>query len=216
MVVLRYGYILSMYNVSMKLLSDQIDQRELEIILRELEKCLGNNIPGDIVEFGCYVGTTSVPIMQQLQKTDRRFYVYDSFEGLPEKTAEDQSPSGVQFVAGELFAAKKELIRNFRQANLPLPVITKSWFSDLTPDQVPDHIAFAFLDGDYYRSIHDSLKLIWKKLSPGAIIVVDDYANDALPGAQKAVDEWLKNHPAKLRVEHSLAIIHLDLTTTIN
>ena len=35
----------------------------------------------------------------------------------------------------------------------------------------------------------------------------DDYANEALPGAAKAVDEWLHTHPAKLRVEHSLAII---------
>jgi UDP-N-acetylmuramate--alanine ligase len=41
----------------------------------------------------------------------------------------------------------------------------------------------------------------------GTNVVVDDYANEALPGAGKAVDEWLRTHPAKLHVEHSLAII---------
>ncbi len=191
----------------MKLLSDQIDERGLTIILRELEKTISHDVNGDVVEFGCYVGTTSVPIGQRLMSTNKKLYVYDSFAGLPEKTSEDQSPAGTQFVAGELFASKKQLIKNFTQAHVSLPVITKGWFSELTPDQVPSEISFAYLDGDYYHSVLDPLKLIWPKLSPGAIILVDDYANEALPGAAKAVNDWLKSHPAKLRVEHSLAII---------
>lgn len=191
----------------MKLLSDQIDECELGIIMRELEKVLGSNVPGDIVEFGCYVGTASVPLGKRLINTNKTLYVYDSFEGLPEKTKEDESPAGLQFVAGELLATKKQLIKNFKQAHTPLPVITKGWFSDITPAQVPRQVAFAYLDGDYYHSVLDPLKLIWGRLAPGAVILVDDYANEALPGAAKAVDEWLYTHPAKLRVEHSLAII---------
>ncbi len=196
----------------MKLLSDQIDERELSIILRELERVLKTNIPGDIVEFGCFVGTTSVPVGKRIVSTNRTLYVYDSFEGLPDKSAEDESPAGLQFVAGELHATKKQLIRNFKQANVPLPVITKGWFSDVNDKQVPQEIAFAFLDGDYYHSVRDPLELVWKHLSPGAIILVDDYANEALPGAAKAVNEWLTTHSATLTVEHSLAIItpHLE------
>ena len=45
-------------------------------------------------------------------------------------------------------------------------------------------------------------------MASGATIVVDDYANEALPGASKAVDEWLLAHQGKLRIEHSLGIIH--------
>ena len=188
-----------------KLLSDQIDEHELEIILRELEKAISSE--GHIVEFGCYVGTTSVPMAKRLAATDKKLYVYDSFEGLPEKTIEDQSPAGLQFKSGELAASKKQLIKNFKQAGLTLPVITKGWFSEISNEQVPQSICFAYLDGDYYLSILDPLKLIWNKLSPGAIILVDDYANEALPGASKAVDYWLMTHPAKLKIEHSLAII---------
>ena len=188
-----------------KLLSDQIDEHELEIILRELEKAISSE--GHIVEFGCYVGTTSVPMAKRLMTTDKKLYVYDSFEGLPEKTAEDQSPAGLQFKSGELAASKKQLIKNFKQAGLPLPIINKGWFNEISNEQVPQSICFAYLDGDYYLSVLDPLKLIWNKLSPGAIILVDDYANEALPGASKAVDYWLKTHPAKLKIEHSLAII---------
>jgi O-methyltransferase len=196
----------------MKLLSDQIDERELSIILRELETALTATTSGDIVEFGCYVGTTSVPMGTRLMSTNRSLYVYDSFEGLPEKAPQDESPAGTQFVAGELLASKKQLIKNFKQANVPLPTITKGWFSNVTPAQVPSEICFAYLDGDYYHSVMDPLKLIWDRLTPGAIVVVDDYANEALPGAAKAVNEWLRTHPANVRTEHSLAII-TNITT---
>lgn len=191
----------------MKLLSDQIDERELAIILRELERVLSTGVAGDVVEFGCYVGTTSVPMARRLAGTDKKLFVYDSFTGLPEKTAEDESPAGLQFQAGELSTSKAQFIKNFKQAGLPLPVITKGWFADVPPERVPGRICFAYLDGDYYHSILDPLKLIWNHLSPGALVLVDDYANEALPGAAKAVDRWAAEHPAKVRVEHSLAII---------
>lgn len=189
------------------LLSDQVDAREVAIILRYLEQTLTQNIPGDVVEFGCYVGTTSVFLAKRLGTTEKELYLYDSFEGLPEKTPEDRSPAGEQFRAGELLATKKQLLHNLHQAHVPMPRVKKAWFSDVREDDLPLTISFAFLDGDYYRSILDPLKLIWPKLSPGAVVIVDDYANEALPGAARAVDEWLRTHPARLRVEHSLAII---------
>lgn len=191
----------------MKLLSDQVDEREIAIIVRELTATLANGVPGDVVEFGCYVGTTSVYLAQNLPE-DRILWLYDSFEGLPEKAAQDESPAGLQFRAGELLATKKQLEYNFRSLHLPRPVIKKAWFSDLTDAAIPETIAFAFLDGDYYHSVLDPLKLIWDHLSPGACIIVDDYANEALPGAAKAVEEWRARHHFTVKTEHSLAIFH--------
>ena len=193
----------------MKLLSDQVDEREVRVVLRELERVLAAQVSGDVTEFGCYVGTTSVHLAERLKDTGRTLWLYDSFEGLPPKTSEDSSPAGEQFVTGELLATKKQLITNLKQARVPMPKITKGWFSDLTDSQVPPRVAFAFLDGDYYHSVKDPLKLIWPRLSPGSIVVVDDYANEALPGAARAVDEWLQGHQATIKVEHTLAILQL-------
>ena len=193
----------------MKLLSDQVDEREVRVVLRELERVLAAQVSGDVTEFGCYVGTTSVHLAERLKDTGLTLWLYDSFEGLPPKTSEDSSPAGEQFVTGELLATKKQLITNLKQARVPMPKITKGWFSDLTDSQVPPRVAFAFLDGDYYHSVKDPLKLIWPRLSPGSIVVVDDYANEALPGAARAVDEWLQGHQATIKVEHSLAILQL-------
>lgn len=189
------------------IISDQVDARELSVILTMCERALDQTDHGAFTEFGCYAGTTSLFIARLLSNKHREFHVYDSFAGLPEKQSQDISPAGEQFKTGELLATKKAFITHFKKAGLPLPVIHKCWFNDLGEADVPDKIAFAFLDGDYYRSILDPLKLIWPRLVPGAIVVVDDYQNEALPGAKRAVDEWLRTHPAEVRVQASLAIL---------
>lgn len=191
------------------LVSDQVDEAELKVVLAELDRLQGTD--GAVVEFGCYRGTTSLYIQRLLDvyKDERAFHVYDSFAGLPEKAVQDQSPAGEQFKAGELNVSKKDFIAEFKKAGLRLPRIHKGWFNQLVDTDVPDEIVFAFLDGDYYDSIKDSLRLIENKLVPGATIVVDDYANEALPGAARAVDEWVRPRGLSVRTVHSLAIIHL-------
>jgi O-methyltransferase len=191
------------------IISDQVEPHELRIILNTLAAVQLQKVAGDIVEFGCYIGTTSLFIGRMLagDSVTREFHVYDSFGGLPAKSREDESPAGAQFVQGALAASKSQFIYNFKHAGVRLPVIHKCWFSEVAPGDVPERIAFAFLDGDYYESIRTPLELIWPHLSLGAVVVIDDYGSEALPGAKRAVDEWLRTHPAKLRVEASLAVI---------
>lgn len=195
-----------------RIISEQVGPGELTVVWRELEKVLAANIPGDIVEFGCYSGTTSLFIRrlldQQGQSDKRIFHVYDSFAGLPEKGSLDLSPAGAEFKSGELSVGKKEFLQNFRSANLHPPVVHKGWFNQLTGGDVPDQIAFAFLDGDFYDSIMDSLKLVWPRMAKGATILVDDYGRDALPGAERAVTQFLQNKtPQHVREQHNIAIL---------
>lgn len=200
---------LDQYIQQVTLLSDQINKRELAVVLRELQRTIAAGVPGDVVEFGCYEGTASVHLAALLADTGKTVYLYDSFEGLPPKTPPDESPAGLQFVTGELLASRRRLVHNLRRANVPMPRIKKAWFSDLTPADVPAAVSFAFLDGDYYQSIRDPLQLLRPVLSPGAVIVVDDYANEALPGAARATDEWARQQGLAVVSEASLGIIRL-------
>lgn len=191
------------------IISDQVDEGELRTLLLLLEEQLQKGVVGSVVELGCYVGTTSLFIRRLLDaySADIEFHVYDSFAGLPPKAAQDESPLGIQFVEGELYATKRQFYDNFKKAGLVAPTVHKVWFCDLTTEDIPSQVMFAFLDGDYYQSIRDSLRVIAPHLTKDAIIVVDDYANEALPGTACAVDEWLAINSRSLRIQKSLAVI---------
>ena len=206
----------------------QVTARETEILLQELTKTLTHNIPGDVVEFGCYKADTSVlyqkllesmghggafqPENQAAQASQKTLWLYDSFEGLPAKTREDNSAAGDAFQAGELLVTKREVIEKFKKMGLKLPKIKKAFFDNLDIIyDIPEKISYAFLDGDLYQSIKTSLRLVTDKMSQGGVIIVHDYNNPELPGSARAVDEWLKDHQPKVasfRVAETLAIIY--------
>lgn len=191
------------------IISDQVDRAELRVVLSELETQLKAGNVGAVVEFGCYAGTTSLFIRRLLDAyhSNAEFHVYDSFVGLPPKSSQDQSVAGDQFVTGELAVSKKEFLMNFKKAGLVPPVIHKGWFDEIAEHDVPSDITFAFFDGDYYESIRDSFAATAHKFADHATVIVDDYANEALPGAARATDEWLRAHDRSCRVQASLAVI---------
>lgn len=194
--------------------NDQVSELETEKILSVARESLAAE--GDFVEFGCYKGDTALLLAEILKdgcgkvcgKLSRRLWLYDSFEGLPEKSASDVSALGEDFRAGELFVTKREVKERFLRAGLPVPVIKKAWFRDLADTDLPEKICLAFLDGDFYESIRDSLGLVSGRMSDGGVIIVHDYGNPALPGVKKAVDEWLRGRD--LETYKSLAIIRCE------
>lgn len=140
----------------------QIGDKQLTVILDLLKSCA--DIDGDIVEFGCYEGDTSLAMAKL--KLGKKLWLYDSFEGLPEKTGADVSSVGQSFRAGELKASKNAVMKRFLHASLPKPIIKKAWFDALdAKEDLPQKIAFALLDGDYYESIKTSLKLVAPKMT---------------------------------------------------
>lgn len=194
------------------IISDQVTARELRVLLLELEKQLQAGNTQNIVELGCYVGTTSLFVSRLLQEYlfTGEFHVYDSFAGLPPKTAQDQSVAGDQFVTGALHAPRKVFIENFKKAGLRMPIIHKCWFSELSVGDIPEHVSFAFFDGDYYESVKDSFRVVTPRLTPQAVVLVDDYASEALPGAAQATNEWAAAHGQQVQSQASLGIIRLQ------
>lgn len=194
-----------------RIISDQVGEAELSVVWRELEKILDAALPGDIVEFGCYIGTTSLFIRRLLsekgQSGTRNFHAYDSFAGLPEKGSQDASPAGLDFKAGELSVSKKDLLREFKAANLKPPIVHKGWFNQLSETDVPEQIAFALLDGDFYDSILSSLKLVWPRLVGGGVVLIDDYGREALPGVERAVRDFFSGQLPAIGHQHDIAIL---------
>ena len=186
----------------------QISTKETDIILQELAKTA--DVTGAVVEFGCYAGDTSVIIAAALKNTsDKWLYLYDSFEGLPAKTAADQSAAGWRFQAGALKVSPETVVHKFKKLSLPEPVIVKKWFDQLDDSDLPSQISFALLDGDFYESIKTSFAKVAPRLTQNGIIVVHDYRNAELPGVAKAVNEFIQQNLNiyDFRLSSTLAIL---------
>lgn len=166
-----------------------INDDQIDYLITYLLDTINSNIEGDIVEFGCYVGESSKYLRKTLNETQssKDLYVYDSFEGLPPLS---QWEEGTGWRPGTLNTTEEVLIKNFENNNLKPPIITKGWFKDIADYRIPNKISFAFLDGDFYDSIYDSLEKVYNKVSDGGYILFHDYDRIDLPGVRAAVEDF--------------------------
>ncbi len=162
-----------------------ISHEQIKHLITFLEQAVTENIEGDVVEFGCYVGESSKYLRMMLDelKSNKELHVYDSFEGLPQLSEHEKNTA---WRPGTLKSTVEILEQNFEQNGLKKPVITKGWFKDVADADIPSKISFAFLDGDFYESIYDSLQKIYDRVSDGGFIVFHDYKRPDLPGVEKA------------------------------
>jgi predicted O-methyltransferase YrrM len=60
---------------------------------------------------------------------------------------------------------------------------------DTLPDQLPERISILRLDTDWYESTRHELETAYSRLSPGGVLIIDDYAHWS--GSKKATDEFV-------------------------
>ena len=167
--------------------------KQLEKLVEGLSKVITNQIEGDVVELGCYVGESSKYLRKTLDvfNSCKRLFVYDSFEGLPDLSKWEE---GTPWKPRTLKTSEQVLIDNFKRNKLDVPdKVVKGWFSDITEEDLPQKISFAFLDGDFYDSIYTSLDKIYDRVSQGGYIFFHDYQRPDLPGVDQAIKDFLKS-----------------------
>jgi len=172
--------------------------KRLDNIQQCIETVLRNNVEGDFIETGVWRGGTCIFMRAALAVygiDDRKVYVADSFEGLPEpdpeKCPDDQNDA--LYKLSVLAISKEEVASNFKNYGLldDQVVFLKGWFKDTLPTAPIEKLAILRLDGDMYESTIDGLNNLYPKLSKGGFCIIDDYA---LQGCQKAVDDFRKQH----------------------
>jgi hypothetical protein len=72
----------------------------------------------------------------------------------------------------------------------------KGKVEDTIPLRAPPKIALLRLDTDWYESTRHELEHLYPRLSPGGIMIIDDYGH--WQGARAAVDEFLERTAAPL------------------
>lgn len=169
-------------------------------------------IAGDIVECGVWRGGNI--IIARLIAPDRKCWLYDTFNGMTEPTAIDVSRAGNAAIdswrrkeaQGVRWAeASVEDVRGYLtefdaldEARLRFVV---GDVAETLMSEVPDQIALLRLDTDWYESTRVELEVLYPRLSPGGILIVDDYGHWL--GARRAVDEYFKGAAPLRKIDYT-------------
>lgn len=168
-------------------------------------------VEGDIVELGVWKGgATMVMLLAQLKSSHvRDFWLFDTFQGLPPPTKEDDKRSKLiykQVLAGTAYSRQrsglvsdgkwnygpKSIVKNvIRSTGYDLSkvhLIEGKVEETLPKVNLPKKIAILRLDTDWYMSTKIELELLWDRLVPGGLLYIDDYCTWG--GARKATDEF--------------------------
>ena len=169
-----------------------IGRRRIDSLQECVETVLADDVPGDLIETGVWRGGAVIFMRAVLAAhgvTDRTVWAADSFQGLPQATLPVDVPDDLSDhpeLAVDLEAVKA----NFRRYGLLDEQVrfVVGWFKDSLPVAPIGKLALARLDGDYYESTWDAIKILYPKLSPGGFLVVDDYGQ--IEGCRRAIDDF--------------------------
>jgi O-methyltransferase len=164
-----------------------------------VEQCIKHKVPGDLIETGVWRGGACI-FMRGILKahgiTDRKVYVADSFEGLPK--VDHKYPVDVQFdykfdQCDYLKVSLDVVKENFKSYDLldDNVVFVKGFFEHSLKSVPFNKIAVLRLDGDMYSSTIQVLEQLYKKVSIGGYIIVDDFS---IPNCAAAVNDFRKKN----------------------
>jgi|688.fasta_scaffold107996_3 O-methyltransferase len=174
-----------------------------------IDHVITNEIPGDVVETGVWRGGAVIFMVKYLQYLSDVVFFYnderritpkrhvvacDSFMGLPKPGAADvmfNLAHASTFDFGYLKVDKAAFLENLQAFNIKHTDLTvlEGWFKD-TLHHMPNGISLLRMDGDYYESTMTTLELLYDKVSPGGVILIDDYR--WWIGCKQAVHDFFK------------------------
>lgn len=166
-------------------------------------KCLIDTIDvdGDICEFGVAQGFTSSLIANEIRGYNKKLHLFDSFEGLPEASPEDElkddifNLEDIRFYKGKMKYPKEMVKERLHKIQIPgyMYRIHKGYIESIINDhnnKLPESVSFAYVDFDFYGPIKTTLEYLHPILSSRGIILVDDYSFFST-GVKKAVDRFV-------------------------
>lgn len=179
-----------------------------------------NQIPGDYYEFGVYQGNALLRVNHWMKThwnefkqtivgkdieagkkdnfvTQKRFFVFDSFEGLP---GSEEASTPVHFYEGAYSASEVEFWKNVDSSSDRPQTLhaIKGWYDDTLTDETKkqhemDKAAMIFIDCDLWESCVVVMPFITSLIQQGTVIIVDDYfryRGSKSKGVRKAFEDW--------------------------
>jgi O-methyltransferase len=154
-------------------------------------------VPGDFVECGVFRGDMTWMVTQTVDVggAGKKFYLYDTFTGLDPKysSAEDfpQSPDFYRFINKEYSAPGIEEYVRQRFRDKSFIVVTKGSVPEVLAEVAPERLAFLHLDMNSAKGESAALEELFDRISPGGIVVFDDYGWSQYHKQKEAADRFM-------------------------
>lgn len=133
-------------------------------------------LDGDFVECGVHTGLLSMTICSYLdfEKTDRNFYLFDTFNGIPiDQLRSEEKALGLSHNQHIYFDCYDIAQRNF--AAYPNVHLIRGRLPDTLTGVPLSKIAYLSMDLNNANAEEMTIRTLWEKLVPGAVVVLDDY-----------------------------------------
>lgn len=165
-------------------------------------------IKGSIVECGVWRGGM-IAAMAEIFGSNRNYYLFDSFEGLPAAKQID-GIAALNWQAnsnnpGYHDNCRAEMDYAIKAMEMALPgseknvFIKKGWFHEtMVAENLPDEIAVLRLDADWYDSTMTCLSALFNRVVSKGLIIIDDYYT--WDGCSRAVHDFLSMNQCAERV----------------
>jgi O-methyltransferase len=172
-----------------------------------------HQIPGDVVECGVWRGGSMQAVARALMAagdTSRDLHLFDTYEGMPPPSEKDtrrrDERTAAELLAEEspedsivwAVASLDDVQDGMSKVGYPSERVhfVKGKVEDTIPEHAPEQISILRLDTDWYESTKHELEHLYPRLSPGGVLLLDDYGY--WEGAREAVDEFLDSTGERL------------------
>lgn len=177
-----------------------LGESNIKIIFELLGRA--SNLPGDVAECGVFRGSSllAIGLYVKQHRLGKVVHGFDSFEGFSESVEFDVRLGGQESNdkrVGGFNETSYELVRE-KVVRLNLEDVVrlhKGFFAYTLPACSGATFSFVHLDCDIYESYKECLNFFYRRMSPGGIILFDEYNDPPWPGCNLAVDEFLAGKP---------------------
>lgn len=158
------------------------------------------NLAGDYVECGVNTGIYSRAVMEYIgfsSMKDRKFYLLDTYKGLPEEQiTDDERKLGVHNINALYFDCYDLVCQNFRE--FPNVVVVRGRVPDTLSAIQSNNICYVSIDMNLVEPEISAGRFLWPKLVPGAVVVLDDYGWETHINQKIAWDKFASERGVKV------------------
>jgi len=181
-----------------------------EVIVDFIQKRALQNLEGDIVEIGAFLGGGTVKLAQFAKKHGKKVYVIDIFNPDFDKT---EDTSGLRMC---------HIYQAFLEGRSQLEIyqeITRGWDNIVTIKENSKKVRFpreqkfifGFIDGNHQPEyVRNDFYIVWSNLVSGGIVGFHDY-HYTLPKVTETIDGLTKEHKEEISEVHEIESRHIIL-----